>query len=397
MKNKLSPHISHYNLLIRIIKECGIGDPLLINQLLQHQARNKAAAAISANHNGPIDTSASGELTSGEGGDTTVMDSKQISDNYELTSGEGGDTTVMDIKQISHNYELTSGEGGDTTVMDSKQISDNYELTSGEGGDTTVMDIKQISDNYELTSGEDGDTTVMDIKQISDNYELTSGEGGDTTVMDSKQISDNYDRIEPSEVSEDPDPSAEEPSSTPQSWWAYESTTEVTSAKNQGQISPLDRRSIKDTAVSNIPLNQDPRSQLVTQDADVPNILEYKSDFSNVVALTNLDTLENRLALVGGIPKILNNMMNDNVQPNIQTFTQLINLIPSNNDSELELLTIMKTHRVKPDITFFNMIIRERNLRLDYTSAKVCVLYIDIFCLSYWYIYRVSKILVQSK
>jgi pentatricopeptide repeat domain-containing protein 1 len=222
MKHKVTPDIYHYNLLIRAIKECGIGDPLLANQLLHNHIPTRQSLAV----------------------ETGLSLSK-------LTSGDSGIDT--------HSAQDTS------------------------------IQIEPISNNAN------------------------------------------------------------------KSWWAYKPDTLQTIGESFNQ-------------------NNSNLNSISVLDADIPDILTYKGDFSMVSGLLNVDSPQNRLALFGGLPKILINMKRDGVQPDIRTFTQFLDLIPSNVDSEMDLLVMMNINNVKPDVDFFNLLIRKRNLRHDRIHARVGVL-----------------------
>lgn len=89
------------------------------------------------------------------------------------------------------------------------------------------------------------------------------------------------------------------------------------------------------------------------------------------VDLTLLTSAEGRLALSGGMLGILSSMVADDVTPDIKTLSQLVNAIPSNAQAEKELIQVLNSQSIQPDVDFFNMLIRKRNLRKDYDGAKV--------------------------
>ncbi len=63
--------------------------------------------------------------------------------------------------------------------------------------------------------------------------------------------------------------------------------------------------------------------------------------------------------------------MHFNFQPDIKTFTLMLEVIPSNADTERDLINALHAHQVSPDVDFFNALIRKRNLRGDFHGAKV--------------------------
>lgn len=106
-------------------------------------------------------------------------------------------------------------------------------------------------------------------------------------------------------------------------------------------------------------------------DANVPDLLDPRSRPTGVVRLEVPQTAEGRLALLGGLPGVLAQMQRSHAQPNIKTFSLLLELTPSSRVVENDMLSVMTLHGVQPDVDFFAMLIRKRNLRKDYSGARV--------------------------
>lgn len=106
-------------------------------------------------------------------------------------------------------------------------------------------------------------------------------------------------------------------------------------------------------------------------DANVPDLLDPRGRPTGVVRLEVPRTAEGRLSLLGGVPGVLAQMQRTNAQPNIKTFSLLLELIPSSRAVENDLVSAMTLHGVPPDVDFFAMLIRKRNLRRDYSGARV--------------------------
>ncbi|XP_018572924.1 pentatricopeptide repeat-containing protein 1, mitochondrial [Anoplophora glabripennis] len=104
-----------------------------------------------------------------------------------------------------------------------------------------------------------------------------------------------------------------------------------------------------------------------------PNLMARIPHLGSLISLSEVKKPEERLLLVGGCRSFLENMKENNCAPDIKTFTQLLDNIPSTMASEKELLSFMKKFNVKPDIDFFNMLIKKRSMRFDYENAKAVV------------------------
>ncbi|XP_064618279.1 pentatricopeptide repeat-containing protein 1, mitochondrial-like [Liolophura sinensis] len=105
---------------------------------------------------------------------------------------------------------------------------------------------------------------------------------------------------------------------------------------------------------------------------DHPSVLESPLEPNSLISvdLTLLKSAQGRLALSGGMLGILSNMAADGVTPDIKTLSQLVSAIPSNVQAEKELIHVLESQNIQPDVDFFNMLIRKRNLRKDYDRAR---------------------------
>ncbi|XP_060818537.1 pentatricopeptide repeat-containing protein 1, mitochondrial [Bombus pascuorum] len=109
--------------------------------------------------------------------------------------------------------------------------------------------------------------------------------------------------------------------------------------------------------------NRDSRQQ---QELNINTI-----DENSLLNLNLNDILqENRLILFGGIEKFLKHMKDDNVQPDTKTITLILDLIPPTIESEKSFFRYIVKNKLKVDITSFNMLIKRRCLRKQYTAAK---------------------------
>ena len=79
-----------------------------------------------------------------------------------------------------------------------------------------------------------------------------------------------------------------------------------------------------------------------------------------------------RLALLGGVRGVFEEMARDGLRPNLYTFTALLDLLPPTTRAENALLQLLHLCRVKPDVEFFNLLILRRASRADLDGARVC-------------------------
>lgn len=107
---------------------------------------------------------------------------------------------------------------------------------------------------------------------------------------------------------------------------------------------------------------------------DAPNLLSNLPHLGNMVALAEIKKAEDRLLLLGGISGFIREMELSKSEPDIKTFTELIEVIPPTNAAEKKIISIIRRNGVKCDIDFFNMLIKKRSMRFDYVGAKVSVL-----------------------
>lgn len=108
--------------------------------------------------------------------------------------------------------------------------------------------------------------------------------------------------------------------------------------------------------------------------ADLPHL-------GNIVSLSEVTSATDRLLLVGGCRKFLETMKRFDCQPDMKTFTQLLDMIPNTEAAEKDLMSMIKKSNARYDVDFFNMLIKRRSMRCDYEKAKVRII---------WHIYDYS-------
>lgn len=117
--------------------------------------------------------------------------------------------------------------------------------------------------------------------------------------------------------------------------------------------------------------------QLVSKDSALsptncrPDLLAKVPHLGNIISLSEVIEAEHRLLLLGGFKGFLYTVKKFECTPDIKTFTQLLYCIPSTLAAEKELIAAMTRFKVKPDVDFYNMLIKKRSMRFEYESAKV--------------------------
>ncbi|KAJ8716239.1 hypothetical protein PYW08_013524 [Mythimna loreyi] len=108
---------------------------------------------------------------------------------------------------------------------------------------------------------------------------------------------------------------------------------------------------------------------VVSNERNVPNLLSRVLNMEQVTALQEVQTLQDKFAVVGGQDDFLKEMEAYSVKPDIKIFTQMLPLLDNTIEAEDKLLEQMKSSGVRADIDFYNMLIKKRCLRCDYEAA----------------------------
>ncbi|KAM9100314.1 pentatricopeptide repeat-containing protein 1, mitochondrial [Sarcophilus harrisii] len=102
----------------------------------------------------------------------------------------------------------------------------------------------------------------------------------------------------------------------------------------------------------------------------LPNLLDLKISYLNVVSLGTVTTAADRLALMGEMDGFLRKMTEDQVEPNIKTLTLLAEIVRPDTPSVFLLLDLLDKHKVEADVTFFNTLVRKKSKLGDLQGAK---------------------------
>lgn len=120
-------------------------------------------------------------------------------------------------------------------------------------------------------------------------------------------------------------------------------------------------------------LNSSQNSTLKSNTENRPNLIAKTPRLGNILSLSEVTKPEDRLLLIGGFTGFLENMFENKVTPNVKTFMQLMDTTPNTEAVEKEILGAMRHVNIKPDIDFYNMLIKRRSMRCDYEGAKVLI------------------------
>lgn len=122
-------------------------------------------------------------------------------------------------------------------------------------------------------------------------------------------------------------------------------------------------------------------NKLVTKDVcdQMPNLLAKLPHLGSIVQLSMVNSAKDRLMLLGGFSGFINEMEKAGVWPNVKTFAQMLETIPSTRDAENELIERIRKMRVWCDTDFFNLLMKRRILRRDYEGAKVFTGFLLLF------------------
>ncbi|XP_054732525.1 pentatricopeptide repeat-containing protein 1, mitochondrial [Anastrepha obliqua] len=130
---------------------------------------------------------------------------------------------------------------------------------------------------------------------------------------------------------------------------------------NKGQLSNLSHMEKKSQAIE-IKNN--------TMELEMPNLLAPQPHLGSLVSLAEVTCPHERFLLLGGLTGFLNLMKVNQVTPDIETFTTLLEVIPPTYAAEKQLLSFVRKIGLKADVDFFNILIKKRSMRFDYEGAK---------------------------
>ncbi|KAH1002802.1 pentatricopeptide repeat-containing protein 1, mitochondrial isoform X2 [Dendroctonus ponderosae] len=101
-----------------------------------------------------------------------------------------------------------------------------------------------------------------------------------------------------------------------------------------------------------------------------PNLLAAVPHLGSVLSISEVKNPEDRLLLLGGCQGFIETMLLHKCAPDIKTFTLLLDSLPKTTAAEKELIVTMKKLNIRPDVDFYNMLMKKRSMRKDYEGAK---------------------------
>jgi len=127
--------------------------------------------------------------------------------------------------------------------------------------------------------------------------------------------------------------------------------------------------SSEETQLNPVEINQHLTETNITP--SIPDLLDPRIAVDSSVELRLPESTSDSLAMLGGVSGMLARMDRDKAKPDVKTFSLLLDTMPSSLEAENDLLSAMNFYNVKADVDFYNMLIRKRNLRRDFTGAYV--------------------------
>uniref|UniRef100_W5MBQ7 Pentatricopeptide repeat domain 1 n=1 Tax=Lepisosteus oculatus TaxID=7918 RepID=W5MBQ7_LEPOC len=163
--------------------------------------------------------------------------------------------------------------------------------------------------------------------------------------------------------------------------WTCAATLDVDALESQLFLEASTRRGEESLQVGNVTahLNEEinhvtpiestsPLSSVTSE--SLPNLLDLRIDYTNIISLGSVRSASDRLALMGNMEGFLSKMKGHGLKPDIRTLTLLADIVESGSQSESSLLSIFEEHGLKPDILFFNTWVRKKAKLGDLEGAK---------------------------
>lgn len=255
----VQPSLKAYNLLLRAVRDCGIGDPKIVNRLLVQEGRND----------------------------------RRLKYNDSHKALEAGSNTVKSFNENMPNLLEDGKQHKDHTRYDN--IADGKNVTS-------FQEIDELLEKYQLNEEENNTGQVELPTEVS---KTAGNESRDLQIR--------------------------------KEWWeldVFENSDRAVTLKDaEGKFNDIN-------------------------EINLPNILDPSENFSSVIHVDAVTTKEDRLALLGGMTGFLRFLEEENIKPDIVTYTQLAQVVPRHLEDIL--IDEMWANGLKPDVDFYNLLMRKR-------------------------------------
>lgn len=126
---------------------------------------------------------------------------------------------------------------------------------------------------------------------------------------------------------------------------------------------------LNDTNYTNLIETKEDTSVEKLKPTELNLLVSRPLSYNNVIGLENVQKPEDRLLIIGGMDGIISNMTIYKIKPDIKTISILLECIPSTLEAENSLLLLMEKNKIKPDIDFFNLLIKRRKCRHNLKNA----------------------------
>lgn len=126
---------------------------------------------------------------------------------------------------------------------------------------------------------------------------------------------------------------------------------------------------LNDTNYTNLIETKEDTSVEKLKPTELNLLVSRPLSYNNVIGLENVQKPEDRLLIIGGMDGIISNMTIYKIKPDIKTISILLECIPSTLEAENSLLLLMEKNKIKPDIDFFNLLIKRRKRRHNLKNA----------------------------
>lgn len=149
-------------------------------------------------------------------------------------------------------------------------------------------------------------------------------------------------------------------------------TQEITNLSNNEELNSTSERNTNEIQNQNNLELLSTTTQIVSPTIvdETPNLLCNTPHLGSLISISEIKKPEDRLLLLGGFTGFLEEMKKLNITPGIETFTALLEVIPSTVAAEKKLISMIRKIGLKADIDFFNILIKKRCMRFDYVGGR---------------------------